>query len=209
VPSGAADDQYLNTTSSVSAQIGGIPTTSEPAVDILTVFTPGPPTFTKLFTPDTITRDLTGTLSFVIDNTANPSPATSLSFTDTLPSGVVIADPANASTTGTGGTLTAVAGTGVIIYSGGTVAAGTSCTVQVDITSDTTGVYVNTTEDLTSSLGNSGTATDALTVSRPAALGVVYLAVKALRMLVWPPYAKLVPEVNYNPTAGCVSYWGE
>ena len=38
------------------------------------------------------------------------------------------------------------------------MAAASTCTVQVDLTSTTPGVHVNTTEDLTSSLGNSGTA---------------------------------------------------
>ena len=42
--------------------------------------------------------------------------------------------------------------------------AGTSCTVSVDVTSDMAGTHVNTSDELTSSLGNSGPAMDSLTV---------------------------------------------
>ena len=45
----------------------------------------------------------------------------------------------NASTTCTGGTLTASAGAGSIAYTGGTVAAGATCTVQADVTGATAG----------------------------------------------------------------------
>ncbi|MCP4367703.1 MAG: hypothetical protein GY797_06270, partial [Deltaproteobacteria bacterium] len=84
---------------------------------------------------------------------------------DPLPAGVVVATPPNASTTCTGGTITAAAGAGVISYSGGTATAGAICTLQVDVTSATAGAYVNVTDDLTSSLGNSGPATANLTVT--------------------------------------------
>ena len=93
-----------------------------------------------------------------------------LAFLDTLPAGVVIATPSNAATTCTGGTLSAPAGTSVIIYTGGTLAARTSCTLSVDVTSSTTGAHLNTTGNLISFLGNSGTASDTLTVNlNPAA----------------------------------------
>ena len=56
----------------------------------------------------------------------------------------------------------------MISLAGGSVGAGSTCTVQVNVTSITSGMHVNTTGDLTSSSGNSGTATDTLTVN-PAA----------------------------------------
>ena len=67
-----------------------------------------------------------------------------------------------------GGTLTAVSGSGVITYTGGTVAAGASCTVSVDLTSASPGTYINTSGDLTSSIGNSGDATATLVVEDPS-----------------------------------------
>ena len=76
----------------------------------------------------------------------------------------MVATPSGASTTCTGGTLTAADGTDTISYTAGEVAAGASCTVTVDVTSSTGGVFVNVSGDLTSSSGNSGAATDTLTV---------------------------------------------
>ncbi|WP_269580828.1 choice-of-anchor D domain-containing protein [Roseibium sp. Sym1] len=125
------------------------------------------PTFSQAFAPDTIVIGGTSTVTFTIDNTANASAATSLDFTDNLPAGVTVETPANASTTCTGGTLTAVSGSGVVSYTGGTVGAGSTCAVDVDVTASSDGAYVNTTGDLTSSLGNSGTSADTLTVSSP------------------------------------------
>lgn len=126
-----------------------------------------PPTFSQSFSPGTIVANGTSTVTFTINNTANGTDADSLDFTDNLPSGVTVASPSNASTVCTGGTLTATSGSGVISYSGGTAAAGATCTVSVDVTSASDGSYVNTTGDLTSTLGNSGTSSATLTVASP------------------------------------------
>ena len=99
---------------------------------------------------------------FTIDNTANAASTTALTFTDNLPSGVFVAPMPNATTNCDGGTLTAVAGDAVVTYTGGTVVA--MCTVSVDVTSAAAGTYVNTTSDLTSAAGNSGQATAQLLV---------------------------------------------
>ena len=74
----------------------------------------------------------------------------------------------------TGGTVTAVAGSGVVSYSDGAVAAGASCTVTVDVTSSTAGDHLNLTGDLTSSLGNSGTASATLRVNPPPGFSKVF-----------------------------------
>ncbi len=124
-----------------------------------------PPEFTKAFAPATIDAGATTTLTFTIDNSAAGAPVSDLSFTDNLPAGVSVADPASASTTCTGGTITAVAGGNTIGYSGGTVAATSSCEIQVNVTANEPGTYTNTTEELTSSAGSSGTATATLTVN--------------------------------------------
>ncbi len=125
------------------------------------------PTFSQAFAPSTILSGGTSTVTFTIDNSANGSAATSLDFTDNLPAGVNVATPSNGSTTCTGGTLTAVSGSSVISYSGGTVGAGATCTLTVDVTAPSDGAFVNTTGDPTSSLGNSGTSSDTLTVASP------------------------------------------
>ncbi|MDJ0840364.1 MAG: DUF11 domain-containing protein [Acidobacteriota bacterium] len=122
------------------------------------------PTFSKGFLPAVIDAGEESTLSLVIDNTAGTLPVTGLAFTDVLPAGMQIAAVPSASTSCTGGTLTAPAGGDTISYSGGTVAAGQICTASVKITATTAGDLVNTTGDLTSDAGNSGSATATLTV---------------------------------------------
>ena len=99
--------------------------------DIVTV----PPTFSKSFAPDTIGPGSVSTLTFTITN-GEASPVTELAFTDTLPGGVTVADPANASSTcggppGFPPTLTAPAGGGTITFADGTLGGSSSCTVSV------------------------------------------------------------------------------
>jgi uncharacterized repeat protein (TIGR01451 family) len=159
VPADAAPGSYANVTSVVTSsglQVG------EPAADDL-VIEPAP-LFAKSFSPPAIESGGVATLLFTIDNSAAAVAATGLAFTDVLPAGLTVAAVPNASTTCTGGTLTAVAGTGTVSYSGGSVAAGAACTVQVDVTAVTGGTYVNTSGELTSSLGASGTAEASLVV---------------------------------------------
>lgn len=152
-----------NITSDLTSSLGNSGTAS----DTLEVNAPPPPVFAKTFAPDTINFGGTSTLTFSIDNTASPAQATALAFTDVMPSGMAVASPANASTTCTGGTLTASSGSGTISLSGAAVATASSCVVQVDVTANASGSLVNLSGDLTSSWGNSGTATDTLEVLPP------------------------------------------
>ena len=123
-----------------------------------------PPAFSILFTPNEINAGQVSTLTFTIDNSASQVPATNLNLTNELPDGLILANPANATTNCQGGSLLAISGTDQISYSGGTVPAGQTCTVTVGITSSEGGNYSNTTQKLTSSLGDSGTASDSLEV---------------------------------------------
>lgn len=165
---GFAAGTHINTTGDLTSSSGN----SGTATDTLTVNVP--PGFAKVFAPNPIILGGVSTLVFTIDNSAGPVAGTALDFTDILPAAVVVATPANASTTCTGGSLTAVSATGTIAYSGGAIAAGASCTVQADVTSSTSGDHVNTTSDLTSSLGNSGPATDTLTVTGAVGFAKVF-----------------------------------
>ncbi|PXW80607.1 CARDB protein, partial [Ruegeria sp. P4] len=125
------------------------------------------PGFSQAIAPGTILADGTATVTFTIDNSANATAATALDFSNTLPAGVEVAATPNASTTCAGGTLTASGGGSTISYTGGTVSASASCSVQADVTAATDGSYSNTSGDLTSSLGNSGTSNASLTVASP------------------------------------------
>ncbi len=166
VPQAASPGSFVNTTSDLSS--AGLKV-SDPASDTLQV--EPPPSFAKVFDPGLIGAGGVSTLTFTIDNTGSTTPTTDLAFTDDLPAGVVVASLPNASTTCTGGTLTAAAGTGTVSYSGGTVAAGASCIIQADVTAADPGTYVNTSGTLTSSLGSSGTASSTLQVAPLPVLG--------------------------------------
>ena len=138
------------------------------------------PSFSKAFSPQFVPLGFVSTLTFTIDNTTSILAATSLDFSDTMPANVTLATPANGATTCTGGTLTAVNGAGTLSYSGGTVAAGASCTVQVDVINTATGSHVNTSGDLTSSLGNSGTASATLNVMAPPTFAKAFASSTAI-----------------------------
>jgi|GEM_PF-1082115 len=126
------------------------------------------PGFSKAFAPAAILVGDVSTLTFTIDNSARGLSATALDFTDNFPASMEVAATPNASTTCTGGTLTAVAGAGVVSYTGGSVGAGAACTVDVDVTATAAGSLANTSGSLTSSAGNSGTANATLTVAEPS-----------------------------------------
>ncbi len=123
-----------------------------------------PPVFTKSFSPATIGPGSTSTLTFSITNGTEPAPVENLAFTDTLPAAVTIASPAGVTNT-CDGVVSASAGGATISLSGGDVGVGATCTITVDVTASTPGTHTNTTGDLTSDAGNSGTASADLTVS--------------------------------------------
>ncbi|WP_299880391.1 choice-of-anchor U domain-containing protein [uncultured Cocleimonas sp.] len=157
---------FANTTSDLS--INGLFVSPPATADL--IVEPAP-TFNKAFAPDTVALNgpnTVSTLTFTIDNSASALLAASaLDFTDSLPAGLVIVTPSNASTTCTGGTVTAASGASIISYTGGSVGVASSCTISVDVINTTIGDKVNTSGDLTSSSGNSGTATDTLMVDAP------------------------------------------
>jgi len=159
VPLAASSGSFLNTTSELFASGLAV---AGPAVATLLV--EPPPEFGKAFSPSAIAMGAVSTLTFTIDNTASSLAATNLDFTDNLPAGIVVANPANASSMCVGGTLTAVPGSSIVSYSGGSVPAGAACALQVDVNGTLAGSLVNTTGDLTSSAGISGTATAVLDV---------------------------------------------
>jgi hypothetical protein len=145
---------HMNVTGDLTSSAGN----SGPASADLVVATDRPG-FTKSFAPSSVPLGGRSTLTFTIDNTANPSAATNLTLTDNLPTGMVLAGPANTATTCTGGILTATAGTGVVTYSptffgDAAVAAMASCTVSVDVIGGAVGLLGNTSGELTSITGN-------------------------------------------------------
>jgi hypothetical protein len=139
-----------------------------------------PPGFSKAFAPDVVEPGATSTLTFTIDNAGSTLDDNALDFVDNLPAGLVVASPAMVVNTCTGGTVSAVEGSGVVSYTGGLVDAGGTCSISVDVVSTLPGLFVNTTDDLTSAFGNSGAATATLNVPSPiptlSAVGLILLS---------------------------------
>jgi uncharacterized repeat protein (TIGR01451 family) len=158
---------HLNVTSFISTTETGV-NTGPTGLGSDTLVALAPPAIEKTFTPNPV---VSGTVTTLIFNITNPNADTSLTgvaFTDTFPSGVVVATPPNASTSGCGSpTFNPTAGAGSISFSGGTIAPGGTCTAWVDVTAPA-GVYTNTTGPVTADItGGTDVATDTLTVRQP------------------------------------------
>jgi hypothetical protein len=131
-----------------------------------------PPSITSSFTPSSIPKGGTSTLSFTIANTDSGTSLTGVSFSDSLPGGLTVARPSDVSGN-CGGTFTATAGSSTIGLSGGTLAAqgttGDTCTVSAKVTSATPGVAQNDTGPVSSTEDGSSAAGDveSLTVVAP------------------------------------------
>ncbi|BCW38716.1 hypothetical protein StoSoilB3_02510 [Arthrobacter sp. StoSoilB3] len=108
------------------------------------------PQLDKAFTPALIGPGGTSTVTLTVTNTDDVKAKSDWSITDTLPAGLVVAATPNIGGTcvqaaGTAPFVkTAVAGGNSISVTGGDLTAGMeSCTITVDVTSDTEGTYVN------------------------------------------------------------------
>jgi uncharacterized repeat protein (TIGR01451 family) len=82
-------------------------------------------------------------LTFTITNTSELAAKPGWSFADTLPAGLVVADPADVATTCVNGAVTAPAGGGAIGVTGDLDAGQASCTVSVDVTATRAGTFAN------------------------------------------------------------------
>jgi LPXTG-site transpeptidase (sortase) family protein len=145
-------------------------------VDTVTVtgcLVPAPaPTITKSFSPDPIVKGAASTLTFTINNTAVGNVAQSgIAFTDVLPEGLSVADGTTSACNGTNNLVTTAA-TRTISLTGGSLAAGPSCTFNVAVTGVEEGEYENITGFLSSNESGTSTsyASDTLTVIAPPVL---------------------------------------
>ncbi|HEY1464868.1 MAG TPA: hypothetical protein VGF44_15740, partial [Terriglobales bacterium] len=152
-----------NTTGSIASTEGGTGGTASASVSV-----EAPPTIGKSFTPSTIALNATTSLTFTLTNpTGNPASLTGVAFTDTLPTGLTVA---NASATVCGGTLTTTAPTGISL-TGATIALNGQCQFSVTVTGAASGQFTNTTGNVTSTNGGTGnTASANLTVASPASI---------------------------------------
>lgn len=141
------------------------------------------PGFTKSFSPAVVNIGERSTLTFTIDNSANGSGIASLTFTDNLPPGMVIASPANASTTCSSSlsplTLTADSGSDAISFTAPgfdfdgfrALEAGATCSISVDVIGQSSGQLNNLTSELQAGF-NSGKASATLEVRTPTTISL-------------------------------------
>ena len=146
-----SDTTHTNTSGALSSTLGS----SGTATDMLMVDIDRPG-FSKSFDPATVEFGGRSTLTFTIDNSESGTVASVMRFTDTLPAGMVVADPANASTDCdffSTPALTAVPGTDVISLFFGRVDDGDTCTVSVDVIGGAVGSLGNVSGELESTVG--------------------------------------------------------
>lgn len=152
---GTTTGNKVNTTGTVSSANGGTGAAASATLNITTLTAP---TVTKAFGAATLAAGSSTTLTITLAN-SNGTAVTGVGFTDIYPSGMF-----NAATLGLnntcGGTVTAVAGDSSLALAGGTIPAGGSCLVRVNITSSETAQYSNTTGTITTA--NAGTFGPAL-----------------------------------------------
>src|SRR5882724_7514191 len=125
-----------------------------------------PPSIVKSFSAATAPLNTSLTLTFTITNPNGATDLTGVSFNDTFPSGLIIANPDSLTGTCDPGVISpAVTSINLV---GGTVLAGSSCTFAVDVLAIAGGTQVNTTDPVTSNEGGTGnTATASVDVPLP------------------------------------------
>lgn len=153
VPANAAAGAYRNQTSEVAATVQDTPVTGLPATDFLDIVE------LEFVSELQELQSLPGgetTLQFTITNRSQTNAATDLAFTndfnDTLV-GLASISPARADICGSG---SAISGSGVITFSGGSLATGASCTFDVVLAipgNASPGEYANQTGSLTGNVG--------------------------------------------------------
>jgi uncharacterized repeat protein (TIGR01451 family) len=113
-------------------------TNAAPAIATLTVTVPSPITLGKAFNQATISAGGVSVLTITLSNAGATPALLTAPLTDTLPSGVLISG--SASSTCGGAASTSVS---TVTLTGGTIPAGSSCTVTVSVTAPVAGTYFN------------------------------------------------------------------
>lgn len=128
---------------------------------------PAAPTIAESFGAPNIAVNGTTSLAFTITNpAANTVSLTGVGFSDSLPTGLVVATPSGLTTTCTG-TAAAATGSSAVSLSGGTLSASASCTLSLNVTGTTAGAKNNSVTVSSTNGGTGNTATASLAVAAP------------------------------------------
>ncbi|HKD79212.1 MAG TPA: hypothetical protein VKH81_05925 [Candidatus Angelobacter sp.] len=168
---GTAPGLLTNTTGAASSTNGG---TGTSAAASLTVGTP--PTISESFAVASIPLNGTTSLNYTVSNTSVSAIALSgVGFSDSLPTGLVVATPSALTTTCTG-TAAAATGSSAVSLSGGTLAAGASCTLSLNLTGTTAGAKNNSVTVGSTNGGTGNTASASLAVAAPPTISEAFSA---------------------------------
>jgi uncharacterized repeat protein (TIGR01451 family) len=126
-------------------------TNAAPAIATLTVTVPSPVTLGKAFNQATINTGGVSVLTITLSNAGATPALLTAPLTDTLPSGVVASGNASSTCGGTASTGASTAtpapqwinAASSVTLMGGTIPAGSSCTVTVSVTAPVAGSYFN------------------------------------------------------------------
>lgn len=168
----ASAGSYDNVSGAVFANESGSNTTST-GIASATLIAVAPPVIAKQFGTDPISSGGTSTLLFTLTNPNASYAMSGVAFSDSLPSGMTVASVPAATTSNCGSpTFSPVAGASSITFSGGSIAAGGTCSVSLKVTATTGGTsttYTNTSGNVShtinSATANGNTASDTLTVN--------------------------------------------
>ncbi len=138
---------YTNTipTTNVIGTIQGTATTIRPVANATAQIRVAPIGIqvVKGFNPLTVFGGASSVLSVQLIN-PNNSALSGIQFTDTMPVGMIIANPPNFNTGTCGGTLTGTVGSNVFTFSGGVLPASSTCTLTLRATMTVNGNLTNT-----------------------------------------------------------------
>src|SRR5258708_10813581 len=177
--SSAVDNKYTNNVTLDSSDAGNAVSASTATVVVI-----NPPHIAKAFGAASIPLNGTTSLTITIDSNSNQNMTLNgTAFTDSLPTGLVVATPGNPSTTCSGGTVTATDGSSSLALSGASIAPNSSCTVTVTIQGTTAGAKRNnvsvtsTSDQLGDPLGtpgNGNTANATIAVVAPPTISKAF-----------------------------------
>jgi uncharacterized repeat protein (TIGR01451 family) len=187
-----------NTTGPVTSAETGPAGTASASLTVV-----GPPTIAKAFAPLAIlVTSGTATLTFTLTNPNAGTVLNGVGFADTLPADLVVAAPSGLNTCG--GTVTAVVGTNSIALVNGSLVAGGSCTITVNVTGTMAGAKNNITGAVTSTEGGTGGTAQAflVVVAAPTlAPPTIAKAFGAASLVVSGTTTLTVTLANPNPVA--------
>jgi uncharacterized repeat protein (TIGR01451 family) len=134
--------------------------TSTSSAQVVTII--NPPTIVKSFVPASTPLGSTPTMRFVVTNPNSSTTLNGIAFSDTTPQGITVGTNTGAACNG--GTMQTTAGHSVI-FSGGMLAGGASCTIDVGVGSVEAGDWPNTTGPISSTETGAGATSNTATLT--------------------------------------------